>query len=384
MNRQKYKIITILAWLIPFIVIAVMVGTRPLKRTVTPLYHEASANWWARQDLYNGPAGMNYLPHFAILFSPFQALPTPVGDILWRAMTMGLLAYGSWRIISHHLPENRTAPSFMWFSVLILPVCLAALRNGQANATFGGLILCGMASLSDRKWWQAAVWMAIATMVKPLGIVMLLLAPAIYPMMILPVLCAFAGCVVFPFAFAAPDYVISQLQAFLKNLNSCSEVTQNRFADINGIIRALGGELPAMMSKLMRVVAGALFLGLTYFGGRRMQGPGRFLWLFALATGYLMLFNPMTEYNSYVILAPAMGLWMVWFLSDEKTRGLGWTVGVIILSMGLLPSLMRPWFGNHFGLVWPPLMTIGFLVLLFIYVFRPVSECQAPDERKLS
>ena len=41
---------------------------------------------------------MNYLPHFAVLFAPFQKLPAPVGDILWRAGAAALLAFGLWRL----------------------------------------------------------------------------------------------------------------------------------------------------------------------------------------------------------------------------------------------------------------------------------------------
>jgi len=73
-----------LVWLIPMLIIGAMVIHNPWKRTVTHLYHEASANWWAGNDLYQGPTGMNYLPHFAIVFRPFQLLPVPVGDLLWR------------------------------------------------------------------------------------------------------------------------------------------------------------------------------------------------------------------------------------------------------------------------------------------------------------
>jgi hypothetical protein len=369
-----------MVWIILFLVIGIMVASRPLKRTVTPLYHEASANWWAGRELYDGPQGMNYMPHFAVLFSPFHALPVPLGDLLWRAAAMVLLAHGSWRILRRHFGDKAMS-GFMGLSVLILPLCLGAIRNGQANAMFGGLTLSAIACLSDRQKWRAAALMALATMVKPLGIVLMLLTPALYPTMILPLAASLAGCLVFPFLFGAPDYVISQHQSFLKNISSCATLVENRFADINGIIRAFGGELPGKVSKLLRVGAGAGFLGLCYFGGHRAREPVRSLWLYALAAGYLMLFNPMNEHNSYVIFAPALGLWAVWLIQELDTRRLGWILVTIVLSMGLLPALLYPWLGNNFALVWFPLMTIVFLGVLTFHVFRTKTVNRATDEK---
>ena len=378
MSRRTCLLLILMAWLISFLVIEIMVASRPLKRTVTPLYHTASANWWAHKDLYDGPKGMNYLPHFAVLFSPFYALPSPAGDLVWRGVAMGLLAYGSWRMVRRYF-QDRAMGTFLGISALMLPICLGAIRSGQANATFGGLMLCAVACLQDRQWWGSAVLMGLATMVKPLGIVLMLLAPAVYPMMFVPVIGSLAGCLLFPFLFASPDYVVSQHQLFLKNLGSCAEVSENRFADISGIIRALGGELPEKVSKLLRVGAGGAFLGLCYFGGKRVQEPARSLWLYALAAGYLMLFNPMTEHNSYVILAPALALWAVWLLRDEASGRLGWSLAALIVSMGLLPSLVRPWLGNNFGLVWSPLVTLVFLALLTWWIFRSKPPQLAPE-----
>ena len=98
-SRPRAPLIAALAlWILPILVVAVMVAMNPQKRTVTPLYHEASANWWQGKALYVGPSGMNYLPHFALAFAPFQALPSPVGDVVWRMLSGGLLALGFWRL----------------------------------------------------------------------------------------------------------------------------------------------------------------------------------------------------------------------------------------------------------------------------------------------
>jgi len=106
-----------------------------------------------------------------------------------------------------------------------------------------------------------------------------------------------------------------------------------------------------------------------YFAVRPQAEPRRSLLWLSAAAAFLMLFNPMTEANSYVILAPVLGLMALW----EWTRGtlsLGWLFAGMALTMGLLPNLLRPLFGNAFALVWHPAMTIGFLFILVWQVLR--------------
>jgi hypothetical protein len=186
------------------------------------------------------------------------------------------------------------------------------------------------------------------------------------------------GLAVFPFLFASPAYVCSQYQEAWGNLQACAVVTEHRFADINGILRTFGTVLGPSASKLVRVLAGGVTAVVWWWGARRLREPLPGLWLYALATAYLMLFNPMNEENSYSILAPALGAWAAFFLLSPEARNarsLGWAIVAIALSMGLLPNIVRPLFGNHFALFWHPVMTLVFLALLGCFVWRsPAHE----------
>jgi hypothetical protein len=365
-------IAALVLWIIPMVVIGIMVAVQPLKRTVMPLYHEAAANWWAHRDLYTGPKGMNYLPHFAVLFSPFHLLPLRVSDVLWRFCAAAMLAGGIWRIVRRLFSSAPERP-FLWATLIAMPLCMNALRNGQANATFAGVVLLAIAALIERRWWTSAGLMILAVAVKPLGIVLVLLAPVVYAPLRWRLLIGLAGFAIFPFLFGSPDYVLAQHRAAMTNLQSCAEVTQHRFADINGILRTLGTPLPPETSKIVRVLAGGVTLVLWWLGARRVEEPLRGLWLYALTTAYLMLFNPMNEENSYVIFAPALGLWGVSFLFDPVSAAkhrLGWCIAGMAWTMALMPNLLRPLFQNKFALFWHPLMAIFFVVLLAGYLLR--------------
>ena len=367
----------VLLWVVPMVVIGVMVALRPTHRTVTlDSYHMAAGNWWAGKSLYAGPSGMNYLPHFAVLFSPFHFVPLWLGEVLWRYCGAVALAGGLWllmRALFRAAPERP----FFWATVVAMPLCMTSLRNGNANAQFGGVALLAMVALLNRRWWLTLALMALVTAIKPLGVVLLLLAPLVYGPLRWRLPVVLVGLAAFPFLFASPAYVCSQYQAAWINLQACAVVTEHRFADINGILRTFGTPLEPGASKLVRVLAGGVTAVVWWWGARRLREPQRGLWLYALATAYLMLFNPMNEENSYSILAPALGGWAAFFLfSPEagRARGLGWIIVAMALSMGLLPNIVRPLFHNYFALFWHPFMTLVFVALLGCFVWRSPAD----------
>jgi hypothetical protein len=77
----------------------------------------------------------------------------------------------------------------------------------------------------------------------------------------------------------------------------------------------------------------------------------------------------MTEANSYAIVAPVFGL-LAWWNFSRGAKALGWLLAGMVLSMGLLPEPLRPWFGNYFALAWYPALTLGLLALIAWMVFR--------------
>ncbi|MFO1515058.1 MAG: glycosyltransferase family 87 protein [Verrucomicrobiota bacterium] len=383
LRGRRFAMIALALWTVPLLVISIMVFQRPEKRTVTPLYHEATTNWWAREALYQGPSGMNYLPQFPILFTPFHAIPSPWGDIVWRLFSAALLITGLWRVL-----RLQFGPSwqkwFLWTTLLAMPLSLGAFRNGQANALLGGLILHAVACLAAKQWNRAAVLIVLTLAVKPLGAVLVLLAPVVYAPLRWRVPVGLAALIALPFLCAPTPYAIAQYRALGGNLKDCSAVQEHRFADLNGILRTFGSELPPRVATIVRAMAGLAAAALGWLGAKRLTEPLQAMWLLALTTGYLMLFNPMNEANSYVILAPALGLWTVHWLSDPATARRGWVLVAMTVSMSLLPNLVRPLFGNHFALIWHPVMTLGFGVLLTLFVWQRNTDQSDTHEAGLS
>ncbi len=356
-DDRRMALFGVMLWVMALVVIGIMVALEPAKRTLTPLYADGAANWSTRADLYTDPHGMNYLPHFVVLYSPFYFLGVPVGDVAWRIVSTAWLAWGLWQLLVC-VDRSSAGRSFFWASLVSIAMCLGAIRNGQANAIFGAATVQAVVFLICGQWWRAALFLVMAVAIKPLGIVLLLLAPFVYRPLIPPLAVTLIGLAVFPFLFGPPAYVISQYQDFPALMLQASNMTEDRFANVGGIVRALGLEYPGPVSTAVSLAAAAATLGVWWVARRRGE-PERGLFLLVLATCYLMLFNPMNESNGYVIVAPAMATVAIRLL-ETAHRTSGWVLVAIMLSIGILPELIRD-LAPDFSLWAKPLMTIVFM-----------------------
>ncbi|MFZ2446033.1 MAG: glycosyltransferase family 87 protein [Syntrophobacteraceae bacterium] len=359
MSRDKrYATGVALAWVLPFAVVAAMVAADPSGHTVTPVYHRAVEAWWAGKSLYLGTNfGYFYFPQFAIFFTPFSLLPVWVGDNLWRLVSIGLLAWGTWRLLARlQWPDPEKA--FLLVSILTILPSLGALRNGQANLIFAAVLVHATVFLAEERWTAASLCLTGLLIIKPIALAPLLLAPVAYRKLLKTLPVFLAVFLAFPFLFGNADYVFTQYRQLLDRLLTFSVTHNHIFADINGLLRTLGVYLPGGASQLLRMLTGVIALGLWIFAARRNPEPGRALVLLALAATYLMLFNPMTEVNSYAIVAPAVALFAVYYIEVEGRMALGWWLVFADLSISLFPEVFR-FLDRNFGLWWDPLMMLA-------------------------
>jgi hypothetical protein len=171
--------------------------------------------------------------------------------------------------------------------------------------------------------------------------------------------------------------------AFASNIAACFEPGGGgrTFADLNGVLMVANIKLTGMTSLIVRVAAGAAMAVACWF----LRGLGAdsrrvLLWL-GFSGIYIMLFTPMNEANSYVMLASALGLWAQWLL-EHHARWSVWVVVAICVSMMFLPDLvglaLGKYSGNEFAKFWCPLMTIIFLAMLVAQMRKALAESQNP------
>jgi hypothetical protein len=372
-------------WGLSFLVVAAMVYRQRGDHSVALLYHAAVDYWQARSNLYTGPHGMNYIPAFVLQFQLFSALPLPWGDIAWRGLSTWMLAYGILRFVRLRFGSHADQ-AFLWISLMTLPLSLSGMRNGQSTVLLTAFGLHAVASMGEKRWWSAAIYCALCFVMKPLGLVLVLLAPFVYRPLIwrLPVTVGVVLAV--PFLFADPAYVWAQCQDCVVNLTQCAGPTKRYFSDINGVLRIVGLTIPFGVIGKVCAAAGLPTLVAWWVLARKTNDVWRAVWLYTLTAVYLMLFNPMNEANSYVTLAPIMAFWAVEFIHHSgSTRKVGIVLVASLLSMAFLDTLMRPFVGNEptnqFARSWYPLMTVVFLVITLVCCHRHASDYFIPSQQ---
>jgi len=298
----------LIIWAVYGGVIATIVAVDPSGRTATKEYQRATDNWWQEKTLYRKKNGYLYLPQFAQLYTPFELLPDRVGEPLWRLACMASLAWALWAAASQLSPKKREAV-FLVATALVLPSTFASARNGQVNMPLAALFLLTALALARERWLRAAVFLALTLVLKPIALAPILLCGALYPRLRLTLLAALVVTALAPLAHWNPGYALGEYGAFVHNLQQAGKPTGNSWCDFAGMLRVLGLELPSALGLGLRALAGLATLGLCWRAARG-KDPLRaaFLVLF-LSTIYLMLFNPRTETNSYVMLGAFVAVW---------------------------------------------------------------------------
>jgi hypothetical protein len=289
-------------WILFALIVCGIVAVQPDRRTVTHEYRQASTKWWASApNVYPKKNGFLYLPQAAIIYTPYNLLPSRIGEPLWRLTMLSALA-GALFLACKKLSTERTGRLFLVATVLVIPSALASARNGQVNMPLAALYLFSALALSEKRWGMAAFLLTVSLALKPISLAPLLLVAAVYPAARLPLVGGLLLLFVAPFLHPSPSYVWDQYQDFVRCFLQAGRPSGHTWCDLAGLMRTFG--IPAGDSLLWAIRAGAALVTL-WFCSRavRIREPFRAAFtVLLLAATYLMLFNPRTETNSYIIV----------------------------------------------------------------------------------
>lgn len=293
------------------ILLFTIVAVDPMGRSATKEYQDASTRWWqGTESLYKGKNHFLYLPQAAIIYTPFNLLPPRVGEPLWRMVCLATLAASLWAA-ARLLAPKKSQIVFLLATLLMLPSSLASARNGQVNMPLAALYLLTAVLIARQRWHFAAILLALALALKPISIVPVLLCGVLYPRLIFPLVLWIAVMLGAAFLHPDPQFVLGQYTAFFQKLtNSAAKPSGHTWCDYAGMLKTVGITLPDTINFLIRAGAAAVTFGLCLLVKRtREPVPVRqALTIMLFAATYLMLFNPRTETNSYIILGVWIGL----------------------------------------------------------------------------
>ena len=228
--------------------------------TVTTAYAHGSLAWINGQNMYETTGeGFLYLPQAALLYAPFAALPAPAGDLVWRLACLTIFLLGVARFAE--LAPGEPQRVLLHVSAISLAMCANGLRLGQSTLPMTGCMLLAAEALSRQSWNRAAAWLLLGLAVKPLTIVLVLLAAALHSPLRWRLLGGCALLAVTPFCTQHPAYVVWQYGQFGEMLQHANELGNHAWwAQLFGMLKTFGQPVSPAAQTAARAAAALVTL----------------------------------------------------------------------------------------------------------------------------
>jgi hypothetical protein len=383
-----------IVWAVAVSAVVVRAIVAPHQNTVFTVFRDAGGAWLSGANLYTQIGKYLYSPLAAAFFSLFAWMPEPVGAALWRLAIVGayLSAFILWL---RHFGKDLIAPEFFWFgTLLLLPLSLGNLNNGQASLLVIGLLLGACLAAEARSWTLSALLIALATFFKIYPLVIGLLLVVIYPRRLGPRL--FLSLIVLwllSFVLQKPQYVLQQYHDWL----GCLAGDQRRVSGELGswrdfwlLLRIVRLPITVPAYAVLQGLAGAVFAAYCWWA-RRWKGweERRLIWVaFTLGCLWITLFGPSTELSTYVFLAPSLAFAVAATWQPEQVKSgeaISWRVWLAATYLlFIVADALNAWVPrirqNNYLHALQPIAALSFTVFVFVWASR-IEQSQAPRRR---
>jgi hypothetical protein len=348
------------AWALVFAVTSVRVlVSKPRTHSDYLTFANTARNWVAGKGIYRqtGDDGyyddFRYSPSVAVALVPFSMCPDRLGNLLWRLVNLGAflgaLAWWGRKVLTPLPTTNQLALLFL----LVLPLSIGNINNGQSNPLVLGLMLAAVAGVTEARWNLATILLAVAVLFKIYPIAIALLLVALYPRQLaLRLTFAILAGLALPFLFQHPAYVAEQYQTwfhYLKSEDRQGMALAATYRDLRLLFRAASVPLSAEVYMAIQLATAAAAAGICLFGQYARWSQQRLLTLLTgLGCCWMTVFGVATESCTYMLVAPT-GAWAV-MQARLEARSLpvrGLLVGSFLL---FLVAQMANWFkgGSEF------------------------------------
>lgn len=337
---DRWLVLAVLIWAVVLGYVCVRAAVQPYKRTLFTTWEQAGADWETGRDLYRtswrfDQDQFRYSPLTAVLLVPFHHLPIQVGGVVWRMLNAAVLL-GGFALWLRAAPQTRTIRQQAILFLLLSPLSLSSLNNGQPNPLVLGLLLLALAAVDRDRWSLAALLVALATAIKIYPLAIGLLLAAVYPRRFVPrLLLALVLVVVLPFACQHWDYVSAQYALWLQRLGNDHRwywPPHMAYRDLWLLIRLahvpLTPEGYRVVQLACAVGCAALCVALRWRGRPRRELLAAIL---MLGTCWMTLCGPATESSTYVLLSPALAWALHAGESERWPRYLRWPTRLAFL-----------------------------------------------------
>jgi hypothetical protein len=318
-----WGVAALVVWVLLCLLTCARSAAQPDRNSLYPVWQEAGHDWLTAHDLYETRvpclrAEFRYSPLFAAGFVVCEVLPPWLGNVLLRAINAAALvvAFGWWLRSASPFPTAARQRAVAW--LLLAPLALGSLNNGQMNLVMTALILAALAAVAHQRWWLAALAAALAVLLKIYPVTLFLLVVLVEPRRFgLRFLAALLAVALVPFLLQHPDYVARQYALWWDKVKDNDEArrfisTDAGYRDAWMLVRLWRLPVTLRAYTLLQAAVGLSCALLTLFTWWRVD-RGRLLLFVILASGtsWLLLFGPAPESCTYVVAAPAFVAWLL-------------------------------------------------------------------------
>jgi alpha-1,2-mannosyltransferase len=364
------------AWIVwacfALLIVIVRLDSVPSLENVFTIYREAGLRWLGGRDLYSAEFRFNYFPPSALLFAAWSWLPFQLGGALWRIANIAVFALGV-RRLSRASERRPLATRFFTATVVTVVLSASAARYGQMTLAMSGFMMAAVADAEGGALWRAALYAALAVALKPLAVVLVLLLLVIYPRLSWRMIIALALVFLLPFLFQHPSYVWQQYAA-VPDMLATRAGQQFEWQHVFGLLETLGWTATNAQETAIRGASALFVLFLCWRARRHVPDIGVALFIYALATCYILLFGSGTERNTYAMMTPVVGLLFAtaWDARDRRLLGL---MTAVIAIMLLSHTLQHAFPHTAFAMAKPVacLMLAAWLIWIALRDLRPLS-----------
>jgi hypothetical protein len=269
-------------------------------------------------DLYKYP------PVFALFFGIFAWMPVWLGLIWWNILNAVVLFSA---IISLKRFTERQRAFALLFVIVEL---MTNMQNSQSNALIAGLMIWGYNSLENGRVGRAALFIALATFIKPFGLVAAALF-LFYPKKVKFVF-SLGG---WALLLTMLPVVVTPTNMLVQQYKWWIEMLQADHASSIGL--SLAGWLESLSftpNKMLITLAGIAVFCTTYLKLKAWKEPAFKLLMLASALVWVVIFNHKAESPTFIIAIAGVA---IWYYAQPKS-----TINLILLLLVFVFTCLSP------------------------------------------
>ena len=383
MNGAGWVRLVVALWVLAALIVFVRIALRA-DHDVLSTEWNAGIAWAHGQGVYGGQGGFIYPPSIAAFNAVLDGLPKWFKGDLWRLVRTGTMLIATFVWVRSGLQPKLDRKQLTVIYLLLFPLAIGDLNNGQSNPMISGLLILGVVAVSRRSWNLAALCFALPACYKVYPLAVGLLMCVLFPrqlawrIALLLILVAAAA-----FLTQHPAYVADQYRLWVetRRLDQRRYTATDPQRDFWMIFRAAGVPLTGWFYLCLQLGSAAALAGFAWWAQHKHWDQGRLLFaLLNLGLCWMLLFGPATEAATYVILAPSIVFSVLlafeqpWFL-----RALAWSAYGLLLAGELHNSLI-----HSKKILWAvaiqPIAAVLFAAYCILLTARPSEWKRRGDE----